>query len=150
MFKKLIEKLRKKNVKKEQEIQLSKKEQLIKEIKEYETDFLNRNKNATYDFFGYFMDEGELPFFSTPTKNKGEIEVGTFLYVCTPKMLEHCVTHLTEDRKLSEAEHIEDFVSKCKRFSKSAKYQEESWEEKIDELVKYLKSYQKELNNVTK
>jgi len=147
MFKKLIAKLKKKKIKEEQKLQLTEKEQLIKEIKEFETDFLNKNKNATYDFFGYFMDEGESPFFSTPTKDKGGISVGTFVYVYTPQMLKHCVTHLTDKRKINEATDIEDFVRMCNHIAKNCKYQEESWEDTINELVEYLKPYAQKLNN---
>jgi len=146
MFKKLIAKLKKKKIKEEQKPQLTDKEQLIKEIKEFETKFLIKNKNTYYDFFGYFMDEGESPFFSTPTKDKGGISVGTFVYVYTPQMLKHCVSHLTNERKINEALHIEDFVRKCNQIAKNCKYQEESWEDTINELVEYLKPYAKIIN----
>jgi hypothetical protein len=147
MFKKLIKKLHKKKIKEEQKPQLTEKEQLIKEIKEYENDFLNRNKNASYDFFGYFNSDEESPFFSTPTKHKDGIEVGTFVYVYTPKMLKHCVTHLTNERKVDESLDIENFVKMCNQIAKSSKYQEESWEDTINELVEHLKPYAEKLNN---
>ena len=147
MLKKLLAKFKKKKIQEEQKTQLTEKEKLIKEIKEHEAKFLKKYKNTTFDFFGYFMDEGESPFFSTPTKDRGGISVGNFVYVYTPQMLKHCVTHLTDKRKIDEALDIEDFVSMCNQIATNCKYQEESWEDTINELVEYLKPYAEKLNN---
>ena len=69
------------------------------------------------------------------------------MHVYTPQMLKHCVTHLTNERKIDEALDIEDFVKMCNQIAKSSKYQEESWEDTINELVEYLKPYAQKLNN---
>ena len=62
-------------------------------------------------------------------------------------MLKHCVTHLTNERKIDESLDIENFVKMCNQIAKSSKYQEESWEDTINELVEHLKPYAEKLNN---
>lgn len=97
-----------------------------------------------YDFFGYFMDEErELPVFITEGEVKDNCRMGEFIYVYTPKMLEHCVKYLTEEAKLKEAQNIEYFKKKCNKLAERAIYQEESWEYKIKSLITYLKDFKK-------
>lgn len=97
-----------------------------------------------YDFFGYFNNpERELPVFITEGKVEDGCKIGEFIYVYTPKMLEHCVKYLTEDAKLREAQDIESFNKKCNKLAERAIYQNESWEYVIRQMSKYLETFKK-------
>ena len=112
----------------------------VKKLKKDEARLLK--SKTTYDFFGYIMDESrELPAFLSETTFEGGINLGEMFYPFTPKLLVHCVENLTEHEKMIEANDIEYFKEKCYRLAKASAYQEESWQEAIEELVKYLEHY---------
>ena len=113
-----------------------------KNILKDETKFLKDTDR--YNFFGYFMNqEREMPVFITEGEVKDDCRMGEFIYVYTPKMLEHCVKYLTEEAKLKEAQDIESFKKKCNKLSERAIYQNESWEYKIKSLSTYLQDFKK-------
>ena len=79
-----------------------------------------------------------MPVVITECEVNDDCRVGEFVYVYTPKMLEHCVNYLTEEAKSNEAQDIESFKNKCYKLADRAIYQQESWEDMINYLAEYL------------
>ena len=111
-------------------------------IKEYEREALSNTDK--YICFGFAMGhDNEMPkFFSEvqPTENE-DVSVVRYMHCATPKILEHCVRHLTEEAKREEAKNLSNFKSKCCEISDYAVYQEEDWFGTINRLVNYIALY---------
>jgi len=117
------------------------KEKNNKALKKIESELLK--KDNKYHFFGYLYDEREIPCFVTELESEKNTSFREFVYVLTPKMLEHCVKNFTDDAILNESNNIEQFQHKCNIIAKNALYQEENWDEMIDCLTDYLKDREK-------
>ncbi len=116
------------------------------EVLDYQEKFIKSNDE--YDFFGHIHDERDIPVFVTKLESEDGVSSGSFVYAVTPRILEHCVEHLTHEEKIKHANNMDYFEKLCNQIAKLALYQEESWEESIDAIIVYMAQFR--TNNYTR
>ena len=67
-------------------------------------------------------------------------------WVATPKILKHCVEHMSDSLKQHYAKYPDRFIENCEIIMNSDEdelFLKEDWQDMINSLVKYLKEYNK-------
>jgi len=126
--------------------------QEFKKAKDYEAKVLANND--TFDKFdGVLNDVDNIPQFYSYNDEltNGHLDLKCYEnWIATPKILKHCVEHLSDDAKHHEATYIADFMYKCisLMFLDSDKlFLEQEWDDTLDILVDYLEEYKKANEN---
>lgn len=115
---------------------------LKKDCLKFEKEYLAKNKDTKFDFFGYLISQDEIPFFMESTKNKHEVDFQYLKTVtpCTPKLLEFCVKNLLPYDRKYEAQDMDAFIYKWNQIAEHyCVFSKEEWDGVISELISYLK-----------
>ncbi len=112
----------------------------INQVLEFQSDYLQRNRETQYDYFGYYMDESETPYFeSTDKQYIMDCLVGATIIPYTPDLLEHCVKHLTIDALKNERKNLAGFKRKCEQIASAVTIiPKKEWDRAIDNAVKFV------------
>ena len=112
----------------------------INHVMQFQDDYLQRNRETQYDYFGYYMDESETPYFeSTDKQYIMDCLVGATIIPYTPALLEHCVKHLTMDALKLERKNIAGFKRKCEQIASVVTIiPKREWDRVIENAVNFV------------
>lgn len=103
-------------------------------------EYISKNKNTKYDFFGYLTDPDQTPFFIEENKKyEGNFQFNRSVTPYTPEMLAFCVKNLTHDAMKTESKNVTGFVKKCYQISRTNEsFSKEAWDKVISDLTLYI------------
>jgi len=107
-------------------------------------------KKQKYKEFNCLYDS-DIPAFYTYKVVNGNLDLKCCEnWIATPKILKHCVEHMSDDLKQFFAMHSDRFIERCEVIMLSDiddLFLEQDWEDMINSLVEYLKEYTKTNEN---
>lgn len=110
-------------------------------IYEREQEFLEKYSDAEFDGFEYgFLWEkdkyvsniNKIPQFSYSQKDFDGDVLGEYVVPFSPKTLEYCIVHLSDEQKSSEGADLEEFEKKCRMIQEYSAFETEDWDKVIN------------------
>jgi len=129
-------------------IEKAQKMKSYKDAYELERDFLEKHKDKQFEDLGSVYlggaDFEEVPCF-VPLEVNSEIRKNKVVVPFSPRTLEFCILHMTNDAKIEYGEYIDDFEKACRKIKKHSCYESEDWDTVIkigmDILKRHYQAY---------
>ena len=119
------------------------------DIYDREQEFLERYQDTKFDGFhssSFWVDKGDYSTFMLMPQfvpleemDNGEFKGGDPVLPFTPRTLEHCILHMTNDQKFIEGKYLDDFKKKCRQIQEFSCFESDDWDRVIkfgEEIVK--------------
>lgn len=120
----------------------AKKMMKMTDIYDREQDFLEKYQDTQFDGFhsaSLWVDKGEYSTFMLMPQfvpleetDNGEFKGGDPVLPFTPRTLEHCILHMTNDQKCIDGEYLDDFEEKCRKIQEFSCFESEDWDKVIE------------------
>jgi len=125
-------------------IEKAQKMKSYKDAYELERDFLEKHKDKQFQSLGEVYlggaDFEEVPCF-VPLDENVMIRKNKVVVPFSPRTLEFCILHMTNDAKIEYGEYIDDFEKACRKIKKHSCYESEDWDKVIKIGMDILKRH---------